>query len=94
VKNTRNAPNGKREIRCARLAADGGRTARATAENTGATATGANRLMPLAFLDRWNRISRIQFAPLVRVSNFVNFVNSVGNFFGTNANVLIKANSD
>jgi len=41
---------------------------------TGATATGAKHLMPLAFLDK--PIFRIQFAPPVRVSNFVN---SVGN---------------
>jgi hypothetical protein len=33
----------------------------------------------LAFLDRMNRIFRIQFAPPVRVSNFVN---SVSNSFG------------
>jgi hypothetical protein len=34
----------------------------------------------LAFLDR--PIFRIQFAPPVRVSNFVNSANFVGNYFG------------
>jgi hypothetical protein len=46
----------------------------------GATATGADHLTQLAFLDR--EIFRIQFAPPIRVSNFVNSVNSVGISFG------------
>ena len=59
-----------------RFAGAGTRATRATSDKTHATSPGADHFTPLAFLDR--EMFRIQLAPPVRVSNFVNSVNSVG----------------
>jgi len=72
-------PNGARADRRCRFAGARARAARAASDKTSAKSPGADHLTRLAFLDRMNRIFRIQFAPPVRVSNFVN---SVSNSFG------------
>jgi hypothetical protein len=51
----------------------------AGSDKTSAMSPGADHLTPSAFLDR--PIFRIQFAPPVRVSKLIQFVNSVGNYF-------------